>query len=298
MIEYDKRVWTSHLFDIEGSMVREILGRVSLCVIWTALVVATHHLTPFQLNMKSTIHTLVGVALGLLLVFRTNASYDRYWEGRKMWGSIINESRNLARGARGYVAHGAPDLVEPILSWTALFSYATLATLRRLAALPEGAPLDRLPRGEVEAALRAPSIPLAVAARITGLLAEARARGAISDIVMGMLDANVQQLVDYLGSCERIKNTPLPFVYVVHLRRALIVYCFTLPFVLVDDYGWWTILVALLASYMFFGIDEIGVEIENPFGGDLNDLPLEQFCATIARDVLTPTTESAAGMTP
>lgn len=294
MIEYDKHLWTSHLFDIQGSMVREILGRVSLCVFWASLVVATHQLTPMQLDMKPTIHTLVGVALGLLLVFRTNASYDRFWEGRKKWGAIVNESRNLARGTRAYVSRDGLDLVGPILSWTAAFPYATMAALRPLPGFGEGAPIDRLPKDEVEGVLRSHHIPLAVAERISALLAEARDRGAISDVVLAMLDNNVQLLVDYLGSCERIKNTPLPFVYVVHLRRALIVYCFTLPFALVADYGWWTILVALLASYMFFGIDEIGVEIENPFDGDLNDLPLERFCETIARDVLALIPEAAA----
>jgi len=292
MIEYDKRDWTSHLLDIEGSMVREILGRVTACVTWATLVVMTHNLTRYNLAISPTTHTLVGVALGLLLVFRTNASYDRFWEGRRQWGALINESRNLARGSRAYLAPAAPDLAASICDWTAAFAYATMNVLRQT---PEAGPglgpvADRLPPHEVDAVAGAPHVPLAVSVRISERLAEARNRGAISDIVMMMLDVNVQQLIDYLGACERIRNTPLPFVYVVHLRRALILYCFTLPFALVELYGWWTILVALLASYMFFGIEEIGVEIENPFGNDLNDLPLERFCATIARDVraLTP----------
>lgn len=94
--------------------------------------------------------------------------------------------------------------------------------------------------------------------------------------------------MDDFGAGERIRNTPLPFVYVVRLRRALILDRFTLPFALVDLYGWWTILVALLASYTFFGIEKIGVEIENPFGYDPNDLPLERFCEIVSRDVLDP----------
>ena len=100
------------------------------------------------------------------------------------------------------------------------------------------------------------------------------------------LDQNVQLLIDYFGACERIHKTPLPFVYVVHLRRALVLYCFTLPFALVDHYGWWAIPATLLVAYTFFGIEEIGVEIENPFGQDDNDLPLERFCETIERDLL------------
>src|SRR4029077_14654796 len=127
-----------------------------------------------------------------------------------------------------------------------------------------GPPGERLPAAEVAAVLEAPHVPAAAALRITENLVEARDRGTISDIVLTTIDANVQQLIDYLGACERIKKTPLPFVYVVHLRRTLVLYCFTLPFAVVELYGWWTILVSLFTSYMFFGIEEIGVEIENP----------------------------------
>jgi ion channel-forming bestrophin family protein len=126
---------------------------------------------------------------------------------------------------------------------------------------------------------------MAVAARIGEELAAARDEGLISDVVLAHLDLSVRQLTDSLGSCERIKKTPMPFAYVVHLRRALILYCFTLPFGLVKDFGWGTVLDTLLISYVFFGVEEIGVEIENPFGNDDNDLPLERLCGTIETDL-------------
>jgi putative membrane protein len=103
---------------------------------------------------------------------------------------------------------------------------------------------------------------------------------------MMTLDNNVQLLIDYIGACERIHKTPLPFAYVVHLRRALILYCLTLPFALIESYGWSTVIDTLLIAYILFGIEEIGVEIEDPFGKDDNDLPLEQICATIERNLL------------
>ena len=93
----------------------------------------------------------------------------------------------------------------------------------------------------------------------------------------------MKQLVDDLGGCERINSTPLPFAYTVHLRRLLILYCFTLPFALVDTFGWLAVLDTLGVAYTFFGIEEIGVEIENPFGLDLNDLALEDLCARSPR---------------
>jgi putative membrane protein len=263
-------------------MVLEIVGRVSVCVVWAVLVVAFHHLIRF-VHIAPTPHMMVGVALGLLLVFRTNSSYDRYWEGRRQWGSIINETRNLGRASRAFL-RGDRSLFEEVVLWTIAFPHAVMYTLRGSAGL--GPIAARLPAAEVEATLGSGHVPLAVATRISECLAEARDRGVVSDYVAMTLDQNVQLLVDCVGSCERIYKTPLPFVYVVHLRRALILYCFTLPFALVEHYGWWTILATLFVSYTFFGIEEIGVEIENPFGTDHNDLPLEQFCETIERNLL------------
>ncbi len=126
---------------------------------------------------------------------------------------------------------------------------------------------------------------LTVSKRLTAVLVEARDKGLISDITLATLDQNVQLLVDYLGGCERINSTPLPFAYMVHLRRVMIVYCCTLPFALVDPFGWLTVPAVLGVAYTFFGIEEIGVEIENPFGHDLNDLALEELCSKISKNV-------------
>ncbi len=291
MIEYDVHDWDSHLYDIKGSMVREILGRVLVCVVWAVVVVVIHKYAQ-PLAIPSTVHGLVGVALGLLLVFRTNASYDRFWEGRKMWGGIVNETRNLGR-ASSVLLKEEPGLMGAVLRWTIAWAYAARDSLRGEKSLgPVG---DELPPEEVQAVLTAGHVPLAVARRITTTLADARDRGRISDYVLMTLDQNTQLLIDYLGACERIHKTPLPFAYVVHLRRALILYNFTLPFALVDSFGWGTILATLMVAYTFFGIEEIGVEIEDPFGRDDNDLPLEDICATIQRNLLAFSAEN--GMT-
>lgn len=282
MINYDPHDWSSHLCDIRGSMIREIFGRVLTCVVWTLLIVGIEEyiLQPrgWSLAMPELAHNLVGVALGLLLVFRTNASYDRFWEGRKQWGAIVNETRNLARSASVYLI-AAPELLRPLLLWTSAFTYATMHRLRGQTDL--GPPASRLPADEVRTVLAENHVPLAVSRRMTALLDEARRRSAISDYLFVTLDQNVQLLIDYMGACERIRNTRIPYAYMVHLRRALILYCWTLPFALVGRFGWMTNLAVLLVAYILYGIEEIGVEIEDPFGTDENDLPLEQFCETI-----------------
>ena len=281
MIEYDPRGWTSHLFDVKRSMAREIFSRVLTCTVFAAVVVVVHK-NARAIAIPLSVHTLIGLVLGLLLVFRTNASYDRYWDGRRHWGGIINECRNLARKARSF-AHDSPRHVAAIVAWTEAFPHAVMNHLRGATDLgPSG---DRLGAADVEATLRARNVPLAVATRISERIGKASGDGVYSEYLRVELERSVNNLVDHLGGCERIRKTPLPFVYVAHLRRALILYCFTLPFALVESHGWITVGVVMLLSYFLFGIEEIGVEIENPFGKDLNDLPLEQFCKTVEGDL-------------
>ncbi len=288
MIKYNPHDWLSHLFDIRGSMLPEIMWRVATCVAWSLAVTAAHEILSrnikgFSLAVPTTVHTLVGTALGLLLVFRTNSSYDRFWEGRKLWGGMVNECRNLARQITSLFAQQR-ELQRELVLWTASFPYAAMASLRGTRTL---APSSKdLPPAEVQEVLAAQHLPLAVTRKMTQLLVAARDNGLISDYTLAMMDQNVNLLIDYIGGCERIHRTPIPFAYMVHLRRALILYCFTLPFALVEPLHWWTVGGTFLVAFVFFGIEEIGVEIEDPFGFDENDLPLERFCQTIEANLL------------
>ena len=290
MIDYDPHDWRSHLFDIKGSMLQQISSRILAAVVWSAIVTAGYEYWHYSIKFADrlpllplTVHMLIGTALGLLLVFRTNSSYDRFWEGRRMWGNIINESRNLARSTSVLLA-GVPDVQSRLFGWTMAFANAVMHQLR-------GSPHNlgngeaRLSAADVQRVLALEHVPLAVARELTRCLEEARSRQAISDYQFVALDQNVQQLVDYVGSCERIQKTPMPFAYMVHLRRVILLYCYSLPLALVRDYDWWTIPASFFVAFVLLGIEEIGVEIENPFGNDDNDLPLEAFCETIRRNV-------------
>jgi putative membrane protein len=308
MVEYDPHDWWWHILDIQGSMVREILPRVLPCAVWATVVVVVHKYV-HPVAFPTTVHALVGVAIGLLLVFRTNASYDRFWDGRKLWGSIVNTTRNLARESQVFLARD-PELVESIIRWTAILPWVFTYSLRgrkdifpapeeieKVRHTPRAEPasiwqdtlLDlaaTMPREELQTVLDAQHPPLAVACRISALLQQGREKGLISDFVQLQLDKDVAALIDYIGGCERIQKTPLPFSYVVHLRRAVILYCFCLPFTIVKEFDWFTILSVAAVAFIYFGIEEIGVEIENPFGEDENDLPLEGICQNITRNLL------------
>ncbi|MET0405408.1 MAG: bestrophin family ion channel, partial [Cystobacter sp.] len=125
MIDYDPHRWWTYFHYLKGSMIRKIIYRVMACVAWSAAVVALHQEVR-PMGIPATVHTLAGISLSLLLVFRTNSSYDRFWEGRKLWGGIVNETRNLARAAGVLLREDAP-LYATLVRWTATFPYASAA---------------------------------------------------------------------------------------------------------------------------------------------------------------------------
>ncbi len=281
MIEYDSHDWIPNVFVLRGSMGRKLSLRITVATAWAALVTALFVSERLH-GLSDRPHQLIGIALGLLLVFRTNASYDRFWEGRRQWGNITNASRNLARIVSVHCA-AVPAVSREILDWVAAFPYSAMHKLRGEQSLGDAA--SWLERPRVDAVLAEAHVPLATLRRVTERLRAARDAGHLSENAWLAADRHVSELMDAIGACERIHSTPLPFGYVVHLRRAIMLYCGTLPFALVSEFRWWTIAVVLFVSFVMLGIEEIGVEIEDPFGTDDNDLPLEKMCSGIATTV-------------
>lgn len=282
MIQYDPHQWRSHFFDIDGTMLRQISSRVLAFVMWSIVVVIVGRINDYRYAIPLHVHSLIGVALGLLLVFRTNASYDRFWEGRKLWGCIVNDSRNLGRLVNVFLKDD--DAVRTqVLSWTLLFAWSVRHRLLG-AKVIGGGPVE-LPADELQRIEQAEHIPVAIANRISEHLEAVRRKGTINDVQQTLLEATLSRLIDALGGCERISNTPMPFAYMVHLRRALILYLASVPLALVRDFGWGTVPAVLFISYVMLGIEEIGVEIEDPFGTDENDLPLDTICSRIEQNI-------------
>ncbi|HEX2854039.1 MAG TPA: bestrophin family ion channel [Opitutaceae bacterium] len=281
MIEYDARKWRRQILAFQGSVSPKIVFRLLLIALWSFGVVISHRYFR-AIEVPPTGHALIGVALGLLLVFRTNASYDRYWEGRKAWERIANDARNVIRSARALMSDDRAFL-EPVVRWTVAFPYACMHRLRGERSL--GRATSQLSPAQVAEVLAEDHVPLAVATRLSRLIAESRLHGTFPERAVITIDNNIRSMVESIGTCERIQDTPLPFAYVVHLRRALMLFLLTLPFALVNPFGWATIIYTTLISYVLLGIDEIGVEIENPFGTDYNDLPLELICARIEENL-------------
>jgi ion channel-forming bestrophin family protein len=294
VIDYEPHHWRDHFFALRGSMARAIGLRALVCAAAAAFVTVVHH-EWHHFESTDKVHALIGTPLGLLLVFRTNASYDRFWEARKIWGSIVNESRNLARSASVLLADD-PGLVARVVRLGIAFPYACMNALRGKHGL--GPVAAELPAADADALTHAQHAPLAVAVAMSRAVIDGQRRGLITDVQQSVIEHNVQVLIDCIGACERIRRTPLPFAYVVHLRRALAVYCGTLPMALVHAFGWLTVPVTFLVAYVLLGIEEIGVEIEEPFGTDDNDLPLDRFCSTIEQNLRALLPPNASKVTP
>jgi putative membrane protein len=268
MIDYDGRRWGSVIFTLRGSIVPRLLGRVLVAALIGMLAVHVHK--QHQLTLSPIAHTMIGAALGLLLVFRTNASYDRYWEGRRLLGGMIVRSRDFARQLAAFV--GDERARMRMRNWIDAFYRLSAQTLRRESALESIASLRETERAALAAS---PSRPQVVLTWITQELVRLVAAGALTEERLRLMDLNLSGLVESLAGCERILRTPVPFAYAQHIKTFVALFVFTAPFTMSEAMGWLTPVASGLLAFALFGIDEIGVEIEDPFGRDANDLPVD-----------------------
>jgi len=212
-----------------------------------------------------------------LIVFRTNASNNRYWDARAFWGALTNGSRNLARLGATY----APP-AEPLANLIIAYVVSVRETLR--GKRPPPALSDLISAELAKRMAVANNPPTIAAAAISRWIDGCRQEGRIDTYRAMIMEQVLNGMVDAQGGCERIQRTPLPFVYATLIKQILLVYLGTLPFILVAKMGFAAPLVVAVVSFGMLGIEEAGIEIEVPFGTDANSLPLDQICATIARD--------------
>ncbi|MBX3221313.1 MAG: hypothetical protein KF795_12390 [Labilithrix sp.] len=291
--EPEPRSFWRDVWAFRGAVTATVLPRVLAFGAMSALVMfGRHQLGGFALEIGPV--ELVGGALVLLIVLRTNAGYDRWWEGRKLWGGIVNQSRNLAIAALTYGASAEPEWRDRCARWTAAFAHTARRSLRGERDLPE---LTALLGAEATARIaRAEHMPSAVAVEIAGLLRVAVERGWLSPFALIQCERERAGLIDHVGACERILLTPLPQVYVIKVRRFVAIYLVMLPFSLVDRVGWASPLLTMLVAYPILGLDQIAVELENPFSTRrLGHLPLDAICEKIEKNVLALRDEATEG---
>ncbi|RKP14179.1 Bestrophin/UPF0187, partial [Piptocephalis cylindrospora] len=288
---------------LKGSVLPHVTLPVSFIFFWSLLISILHERVGLKLELSNSVVTSISVVLGLLLAFRTNTSYDRFWEGRKLFATLITSIRCLSRIVWIGVSPGISSIAEKRHFLDLLLAYVVACKhhlrdefgthfidLERL--LPPAFHMIRN-IGQAECARRdydadievyldpevCMNLPQEILMHI-GLYQERLAQipGGLEGALYGTMCAALAQATDCLTSMERIHSTPMPPAYRIHMRQSLMVYCLLLPFTFVDTLGIYTAFIILVIAFVLLGIQEVGSEIEDPFGYDPNDIPLDEYC--------------------
>lgn len=263
--------WLRMLFVVRGSVLREILPQLIVTAVFATIVTDLHgRLFLWKVPLNFVPFSLIGLTVAIFLGFRNNTSYARYAEARHLWGTLLNDSRSLVRQA---VSLPADTSTVP------LFAHRLIAFVHALRHQLRGTD----PTGDFQRILSPADCRQLAAARykpavlltmIDQWLGERHRDGTLSAPLIQAMEAPLCRLSDVLGGCERIANTPIPFPYAVILHRTIYLYCVLLPFGLVDSIGFMTPIVVTFIAYTFFALEALSAQIEEPFGTEPNDLPL------------------------
>jgi putative membrane protein len=219
----------------------------------------------------------LGLVLGLLLAFRTNTSYDRWWEGRRLWGQLVNDSRNLAIKVQTCVRADSADK-QRLGRWLSDFAFALKDHLRG------DARLSRL-AGFREETQQPQHVPAYISARIYEQFEAWRRSDQLGGFELLFLDQHAASLMNICGACERIQKTPISLSYRWFIRQSIAIYLLALPWGLVQTFGWWIIPTIAMLGYFMIGVEMIAEAVEDPFGTDEDDIMLDKLCEGIERSV-------------
>jgi putative membrane protein len=290
MISYNPKDWFTYIFRFhKADTVRKLMPLILAISAYSAII-AYLELTYWNLSAANYVknipimHSLLGFAISMLLVFRTNTAYDRWWEGRKLWGQLVNNSRNLAIKLAALLPEN--EVYQRSFFRKSIPAYA--AALHR-----------HLRREETRLALKEDDehdhvfkkidhkkhVPNQVALLMFQHVQQLHLEKKLSAEQLLFINAELQSFTDICGACERIKNTPIPYSYSVFIKKFIFIYIMTLPFGYVFQLGYWVVPVVAFIFYVLASLELIAEEIEDPFGGDENDLPTEKLAENINRHV-------------
>jgi putative membrane protein len=283
MISYNPREWFSIIFQFhKADTFRKLLPIMIAIGIYSGIV-AYLEIEVWRLSETSHVknitvtHTMLGFVISLLLVFRTNTAYDRWWEGRKMWGALVNNSRNLALK----VAVMLKDKEDKAILRRLIPAYAHVLSLH----LKNEEINHELFEDETLSADYYNHKPNQIAKTIMAKVNTLYKEGKITGDQLIVLNSEIQSFTDICGACERIKNTPIPYSYSVFIKKFIFFYVMSLPFGYVFQLGYYVIPVVVFIFYVLASLELIAEEIEDPFGNDPNDLPTSKIADNIRKNV-------------
>jgi len=280
MIKYNPKSWFRLIFAIHKSDTVRILWKELLYMIALSLIIAYVEIEYFPdthqvLSNLTVVYSLIGFVISMLLVFRTNTAYDRWWEGRKKWGELVNDTRNFSIKLSSLIA-GKEDRLF-LARMIGNFVYASKEHLR------EGVIWEELDLTVEERTYfqSKDHVPMMIVKAMYDKLKALKQSGQISEMEFLALDTNLNALMNSLGACERIKNTPIPYSYSLFLKKFIFIYTSTLPLAFVTVFGYYSAIIAVFVFYVIVSMEVLAEEIEDPFGTDDNDLPTDSLCEKI-----------------
>lgn len=286
MVVKPNQTWLNQIFSFKSTALGVCGPRIAGATVVAGIITWIEHYQGVgALDLTPLPFSLVGVAIGIFLGFRGKTAYDRFWEGRTLWGGIVNYCRTGTRQILTLLQAPPEEqadlrLVQKKAVYMLIaFAHALRHHLRDSQPWEDLAPL--MSGEELENLKLQRNVPMAILQRLGQGLAQARGRGWLNELHVPAADNVLSELTNLQGGCERIRNTPVPYVYGILSHRVVAAFCFFLPFGIVDDVKGYTPFVTALVSYAFFSLDSLGAEIEEPFGTDPHDLPLSSLCRTI-----------------
>lgn len=286
MVKYNPKQWFSLIFHNYSKQVMKtltptlvIMGIYSVACCYVILDVLKLHEADFQPTIA--MHSLMGIVLGLFLVFRTNTAYDRWWEGRKLWGGLVNSTRNFAMKLNAYVSKESHEQRDWFSQMIPNFIFATKEHLR------DGVQFTELEGDEafIEMLKQYKHRPNKIASMMYERINNLYKEGKITGDQLINLDKELKDFIDLMGASERIKNTPIPYSYMMYVKKFIVLYIATLPFGFVTASGYFTVPIVLIITFILMSVELIAEEIEDPFGRDLNDLPMDEIAKRIRENI-------------
>lgn len=287
MIQYNPKTWFALIFHSYSRFVLKtmlpaliFMGIFTLAVCVIMLDVFGFNSSHFQ--STTALHSLLGIVLGLFLVFRTNSAYDRWWEGRRMWGGMVNSTRNFALKLNAYIDTNDYETRDWFSKMIPNFVFATKEHLRQGVQLTE---LEVAEEGMLEKLKEVKHKPNIIAGMLYSRVNQLYQNKKISGDQFYVLDKELKDFIDIVGACERIKNTPIPYSYSMFIKKFIFIYLITLPFGFVTTFEYLTIPTVLLVTFVLISVELIAEEIEDPFGRDINDLPTDDLAGKIKANI-------------
>lgn len=286
MIIYNPKEWFHAVFFIHKSdTFRKLFPFIILMSLYS-FALAYYEIEYVKLNEKSwlkeitTVHSLLGFVISMLLVFRTNSAYDRWWEARKQWGALTNVSRSMAMKINSYLAENDEENRKFFLRAIPLYAKTLFSFLRSDYSTFM---LDEVKYHEMD--LKSKHGPNQVANLIYKKMNELYAEGKINDSQFIVINKEIEDFTNICGACERIKNTPIPYSYSSFIKKFIALYVLTLPIGLVFSMGYFVGIAVPFIFYVLASLELIAESIEEPFGTDADDLPIEQITKNIDKHV-------------